>query len=173
MNNYQMKISIDASDMYAFQIYHTYHSLNGVMSLILSVAAFAVVIFAHAKLEPFYIAAYIVAGVVFLLYYPVILKGKASLALSASPVLSHPLLYTFDEKGIMVTADEAAGVEASENSATLPWESVYKVAQTKDIILIYSNKINAYILPVSQISDLEGVKALIKEKLPDHRVVLK
>ena len=168
-----MKISIGARDMYAFQMYHTYHSPNGIMSLILSVAAFAVVIFAHAKLEPFYIAAYIIAGIVFLLYYPVILKGKASLAISASPVLSHPLLYTFDERGITVTADDKAMVETSENSATLPWESVYKVAQTKDLILIYSNKINAYILPVSQISDLDGIKALIKEKLPDHRVVLK
>ncbi len=70
-------------------------------------------------------------------------------------------------------ADETADVPEGDTKAILPWENVFKAVSTKDQLLIYSNKINAYILPLTQVKDYEAIKKLMMKKLPDHRVSLK
>ncbi len=177
MEAVKMDVTVNADDMYRFQMYHTFHTGQGILAIVLGIisiaAGIATPIFIPERVETLDIVFYIGAGLVFLLYYPVSLKKKAPLLIQNSPILSHPLHYTFDEKGITVVADSTADVAEGENTAQLPWENVFKAVSTKDQLLIYSNKINAYILPMSQVTDLDGVIKIMKEKLPSHRLVLK
>ena len=170
-------ISINADDMYRFQMYHTYHTGQGILTIVLGIISIVVGIVTPItvpdRVEPIDIIFYIAAGLVFLGYYPVSLKRKAPMQVENSPILSHPLHYIFDEKGITVVADETAGLSEDENTAVLPWEKVFKAVITKDQLLIYSNKVNAYILPLSQVSDISGIKKLMTEKLPSHRIAFK
>ena len=173
MNEKKMDIKIDADDMYRFQMYHTYHTGQGILSIVLGILSIAVavtfLVTGSERVTTLDIVFYAGVGLVFLGYYPVSLKKKAPMMIESSPILSHPLHYTFDEKAVTVEADGAADVAEGENKAILPWENVFKAVITKDQLLIYSNKINAYILPRSKIDDLDGLKALMTEKLQDFR----
>ena len=40
-----------------------------------------------------------------------------------------------------------------EESAELPWEQIYKMVGTKSNVLVYSSRINAYIIPRAQLGD--------------------
>ncbi len=177
MEEKKLDISIDADDMYRFQMYHIYHSGQGILSIVLGilsiVVAIAAPIMAPDRIQTLDIVFYAGVGIVFLAYYPVALKKKAPQLIKNSPTLSHPLHYTFDEKGITVLADEEADLPEGEDKAFLPWESIYKAVSTKEQLLIYSNKINAYILPLAQIEGYDEIKKLIVSKVPSHRVSLK
>ncbi len=173
MEPVKMDVTIDADDMYRFQMYHTYRTGQGILSIVLGVVSIAIAVISHAKLQPMDIVFYVGVGLIFFGYYPVSLKRKAPMLISGSPILSHPLHYTFDEKGITVEADATADVPEGETKAFLPWENVFKAVSTKDQLLIYSNKVNAYILPLSQVKDYEAIKKLMTEKLPEHRISLK
>ena len=177
MEEKKMDITVSADDMYRFQMYHTFHTGQGILAIILGIISITIAIVAPfaapERIEPIDIVFYAVAGLVFILYYPISLKHKAPILIQNSPTLSHPLHYTFDEKGITVEADASAGINDDDNKAFLPWDNVFKAVITKEQLLIYSNKINAYILPLSQVSDLSGIKRLMTEKLPSHRIAFK
>ena len=62
-------------------------------------------------------------------------------------------------------------VSQGEESATLPWDQVYKMVATKSNVLVYSTRINAYIIPREQLGDKYTELAKIaNEKLPKYRV---
>ena len=170
-------IQIDADDMYKFQMYHTYHTGQGILSIVLGIVSIAagIVLFVSGseRITTLDVVFYIGVGLVFIGYYPISMKKKAPMMISGSAILSHPLHYTFSESGITVEADAAANVAEAESRAVLPWENIFKVTLTKEQLLIYSNKVNAYILPLSKVSDLDNIKALIEKKVADYRLDFK
>ena len=61
-----------------------------------------------------------------------------------------------------------------EQSADLEWKMIYKMVSTKSNLLIYSSRINAYVIPRQQLGEKYCELAEIaKEKLPKYRVKLK
>lgn len=58
--------------------------------------------------------------------------------------------------------------------AKLMWNQVYKMVSTKNNVLVYSNRVNAYVIPRQQLGEEYCELAEIaKEKLPKYRVKLK
>jgi hypothetical protein len=56
----------------------------------------------------------------------------------------------------------------------MPWEAVYKAVSTKRQILIYSTRINAYIIPREQIGDqYDAFVELAGKMLEPYRMRLK
>jgi hypothetical protein len=52
----------------------------------------------------------------------------------------------------------------------LGWKEIYKMISTKSQVLIYSNRVNAYIIPREQLGDqYEDLKAIAKEQLEKYR----
>ena len=43
--------------------------------------------------------------------------------------------------------EEGRNVSQKEESALLPWEQIYKMVATKHNVLVYSSRINAYVIP--------------------------
>ena len=68
-----------------------------------------------------------------------------------------------DEKGFTVSQ--------GEESANLPWDQIYKMVATKSNVLVYSTRINAYIIPREQLGEqYKDLAKIANEKLPKHRV---
>ena len=57
------------------------------------------------------------------------------------------LHYELTDEGIVVKSD------ALDEEALLPWGQVYKAITTRNNFLIYSNRVNAYIIPKAQTED--------------------
>lgn len=109
---------------------------------------------------------YIFAGVLLLLYMPCSLWLRSKQSLKASPVLANTLHYIVDSDGFTVTQGEANGV--------LAWKQIYKMVATKHLVLVYSNRVNAYIIPRAQLGEqYVALAKLAVSKLPKFRVRMK
>lgn len=101
-------------------------------------------------------------------YLPIIYAGvtlwlRSKSALAASEVLRGTLHYLVDENGFTVSQ--------GEESANLPWDQIYKMVATKSNVLVYSTRINAYIIPREQLGEqYKDLAKIANEKLPKHRV---
>jgi hypothetical protein len=109
---------------------------------------------------------YIVVGLLFWFYIPVSLWFRAKATIRTNEVLSGILHYEVSESGFHVTQGEETG--------DLPWDGIYKAVSTKKQILIYTTRINAYIIPREQIGEqYDAFVELAAKQLPSYRLRLK
>ena len=138
-------ITLTAEDMYRFNMYQTYSGFHGWFSIAFSILIFVVAGVTRGKIEAAYTALYIVFGIVFLVYPPVSLYLRSKRTLAMSEVLRGTLHYEVDEEGLHVSQ--------KEESALLPWEQIYKMVATKHNVLVYSSRINAYVVRRAQMGE--------------------
>jgi hypothetical protein len=95
-----------------------------------------------------------------------ILWMRANATIKTNAVLAGTLHYEVSEECIRVTQGEESG--------ELPWDAVYKIVSNDKQVLIYSNRVNAYIIPRTQIGEQYDMFCRIAEKkLEKFRLKLK
>ena len=152
--------------MYRFNLYQTYTGFQGWFSIIFSIVILALSVITYGDVTLNYTLLYAAFGIIFLVYMPVSLWMRSKRSLAASEVLRNTLHYEVGEKGFTVSQGEA--------SAELLWEQIYKMTATKSNVLVYSSRINAYVIPREQLGDKYADLAKIaNEKLPKYRVKMK
>ena len=165
-------ISFDAKiteqDLYRFNLRTVYSSSQGIISVVLAIA---VLVIAFTKKEDFtgnQFALYVLVAILFAVYIPLDLKVRTKARLKTTASLRNPLHYELGEDGIRVVS------EAAEEDALLPWEYVYKIVTTKNALLIYSNRVNAYIIPRSAIDEqYSSIKDYVGTHVEDYKLTLK
>lgn len=159
-------IKLSSKDMFRFNMYQTYSGFQGWFSIILAAVIFGVAVKNYGTVETGMMVMYIFLGVFSLIYIPLTLWLKSKSAINSSDVLKYTLHYEVDEKGFHVSQEEA--------NADLLWEQIYKMTATKSNVLVYSNRVNAYVIPREQLGDqYETLTKLAKEQLPKFRVKMK
>ena len=162
----EFDITLNSKDMYYFSMHHTYTGSQGITSIIMAVLCFAAAVYTYGSVELMNTILYAGFGVLFLLYVPVNLYLRSKRQVLTSDVLQNALHYRIDETGIHTSQKEA--------SADLPWEQVYKVISTRHNVLIYSNRINAYIIPRSQIAEeYDTIRQIAAANVPKFRFKMK
>lgn len=162
----EFDIKLKPKDMYRFNMYQTYTGFHGWFSVVVSILIFIVAKATYGRVETSYTVLYVIFGVIFLFYMPVTLWMRSGHALASSKVLQGTLHYLVDENGLTVSQ--------GEETANLPWNQIYKMIGTKNNVLVYSNRTNAYVIPREQLKDAYGTLAqMAKEQLPDYRVRMK
>lgn len=162
----EFDITLTPRDMYRFNMYQAYSGSQGFISVILSVIAFVMAGMTYGTVELLYTALYIIFGIILLIYIPASLYLRSKQSLAASKVLREPLHYKVTEDGFHVSQ--------GEENAQLPWEQIYKMTATKSLVLVYSSRIHAYVIPRAQLGNsyMELAK-LAGRKLPKHRIKMK
>lgn len=164
--NIEFDITLTPKDMYRFNMYQTYTGFQGWFSVIISVFLFVVAGLTFGEVTGTRTLLYVLLGILFLIYMPVTLYLRSKHNIAVSEVLKHPLHFSVGEKGFTVSQ--------KEESAELPWEQIYKMVGTKSNVLVYSSRINAYIIPRAQLGDkYADLAELGKEKLPKYRIKMK
>ena len=144
----EFDITLTAKDMFRFNLYQTYTGASGWISVIAAVVCFAAAGTKYSERGASY----------------TVLRSKQRIA--ASEVLKNSLHYCVDGEGISVTQGDA--------DAKLMWDQVYKMVSTKNNVLVYSNRVNAYVIPRQQLGEkYRELAEIAKEKLPKYRVKLK
>lgn len=165
----EFDIKLKAKDMFRFNMYQTYTGFSGWSSIIFSIALMGLAGYTYytqgdAVLPR--ILLYVCASILLLVYMPVTLWLRAKQSIKASPVLSETLHYHVDEDGFTVTQGEASGV--------LAWKQIYKMVAIKHLVLVYSGRLNAYVIPRSQLGEYYiPLAKLATSKLPKFRVRMK
>ena len=166
-------IKITDKDMYRFNLYHTYHTFNGIISVVVGIFVFIVLFFVREKLTSTDVMLYIVLGVALLLYSPITLFMRSKAQVAASEVLQNSLCYEFGDDGISVSTNVVLE-KGAENSALLAWKDIYKIVETNRQLLIYSSRVNAYVIPKEQLGEhLADLKDFIRERTDDFRLSFK
>jgi type IV secretory pathway VirB2 component (pilin) len=162
----KMKVSFDvqltSKDLFRFNMYQTYTTTQGPVSIILAILVFVMAGTSIRSGAADYGVLYIVVGIVFLAYIPLTLWTRAKQTMKKNEVLAGVLHYTVSAEGIEVSQKDDTGM--------LGWKEIYKMISTKSQVLIYSNRVNAYIIPREQLGDqYEDLKAIAKEQLESYR----
>lgn len=162
----EFDIKLEPKDMYRFNLYQTYTGFQGWLSIFLAIFLFFAAGATAGTIETTYTILYAAFGGVFLVYLPISLWLRSKKALVSSDVLKGTLHYFVDEKGFQVSQ--------GEKSALLSWEQIYKMTATKHNVLVYSGRINAYVIPKEQLgSHYEQLAQLANKKLPKYRVKMR
>lgn len=162
----EFDVAITSKDMYRFNMYHAYHGFQGIFATIIGIFVLIVAIITYGKIDIMYTILYVVFGVVFLVYVPVSLYMHSKQQILSSEVLRHALHYKVDEEGVHVSQND--------QTADLPWNQIYKVVSTKSNLLIYSSRVNAYVIPRETIgADYETVAKLAEKHLEKYRFKLR
>ena len=162
----EFDIKLTSEDMYRFNMYQTYSGMQGWFSVFVAIFIWAMAVRTYGQVEMSKTVLYAVFGLIFLFYYPILLYTRSKHSLAASQVLSDTLHYTVGENGFLVSQGEA--------NAELKWEQIYKMVATKSNVLVYSNRINAYVIPRKQLGEAYGPLAeLANAKLEKHRVKMR
>lgn len=162
----QLDIQLKEKDLYRFNLFQTYTSSQGIVSIVLAILGVIMAVTSFGGGNIGYGVMYVAFSVIILLYVPISLRGRVKLTLKNNEVLAGVLHYHFTEKEIKVTS--------GEDSGELPWKQIYKMIDTKHNVLIYSGRRNAYVLPKDQIGDNYALlKELAEKSLEPHRVKLR
>lgn len=162
----EFDIKLTTKDMYQFSMYHAYTGSQGILSVIIAGLCIGAAVTTYGSVTSTYTGLYLLFGVLFLFYLPVNLYLRSKRQFLLGEALQKPLHYKIDDTGIHTSQGELTG--------ELPWDMIYKIVATKRSVLIYSSRVNAYILPRTQIEQYyTELKALVKEYLPNYRYKMK
>lgn len=164
----EFDVQLQPKDLYRFNMFQTYTGMSGIISIALGILAFVMAGISAVKpdTQTGYLFMYIVMGIVFWFYVPISLWFRAKSTLKSNQVLAGKLHYEVTEEFIKVTQGKEHG--------ELPWDMVYKIVSTKNMVLIYSSRVNAYIIPMTQIGDQYAAFCEVAEaKLEKFRLKLK
>lgn len=165
--NVSFSVKITEQDLYRYNIHHAYTSTQGIFSIIVAALLIVAWVMKFDSLSVLYRILYPVIALLFLVYIPMNLKLKSKQQMTQE-VFEHPLTYELKDTGIVVTSP------AVDEPSELPWDYIYKIVTWKEYLLIYSNRINAYIIPRDDILDCyDDVIAVIKEHVEDYKLTIK
>ena len=166
-----MKVSFDiqltTKDLYKFNIMQAYKGMQGFLSILLPVLVFAYAVSTFGEVSIGSTLVYVGLGIMFLVYVPVSLWMRVNKIMKdPNNAISKTLHYDFEEDGIRVSVEQ--------ENVEFKWENIFLLKETKDMVLLYTNRINAYILPKEQLrSNYTLLSELAHQKLEKHRIKMK
>lgn len=159
----EFEVTITDKDMYRFNLYHAYHGFQGIFATLIGVWVLIMAVATFGKVAPMYTVLYIVFGIVFLVYVPANLYLRSKRQIASSDVLKQALRYKVDDVGVHVSQ--------GDQTADLEWKQIYKMVSTKSHLLIYSSRVNAYVIPREAIREqYETVVGLAVNHLEGYRL---
>lgn len=159
----EFEVTITDKDMFRFNIYHAYHGFQGILATLVGLWVLFMAVITFSEVSLLYTILYVVLGIVFLVYVPGNLYLRSKKQISSSDVLKNALRYKIDDKGVHVFQ--------GEQTADLEWKQIYKMVSTKRQLLIYSSRVNAYVIPKEAIEDqYETILGLAISHLETYRL---
>ena len=162
-----LDIKLDAKDLFKFNMIQAYRGMQGALSIILPILIFAYAGTAFGTVSIGSTLVYIGLGIMFLVYVPVSLWLRVNKTVKdENNALSKSIHYEFEE--------EAIRVSVGEESVEFKWENVFQMKISGNLLLLYTNRINAYIFPLAQVGDqYESLSKLAHSKLEKYRIKMK
>ena len=160
-------IKVSAKDLFKFNMMQAYRGMQGFLSILLPILVFAYAFTSYGEVSIGSTLVYIGIGILFLVYVPISLWLRVNKIVNdENNALSKSLHYEFEEDVIRVSV--------GEESVEFKWENIFQMKTSGDLLLVYTNRINAYILPLSQVgTQYEDLSKMAHAKLEKYRIKMK
>ena len=162
-----LDIKLDAKDLFRFNMQQAYRGMQGILSIILPILVFAYAVTSFGEVSIGSTLVYVGLGIVFLVYVPISLWLRVNkIVKDENNALSKQLHYEFEEEVIRVSI--------GEESVEFQWENIFQMKTSGPLLLVYTNRINAYVLPLTQVGGkYEELSKLAHAKLEKYRIKMK
>ncbi len=141
-----VKMTYSALRSYIMNTY--YRSLQGISGLVVGFGAIALMAVGWQDLLRTQKVILIIVAALFLVINPLMLMFKAFQQFKLSPSYKKPLNYTFSDKGITVSQEEA--------SQEIAWENICRLFMTGKILAVYTSRLHAFVIPIAELGDERG-----------------
>lgn len=162
MFQYQTKVS----DMYRFLMHHAYVGVSGIINLLISAGALALLFAGAGGGQAFSNLMLILIASLFTIINPILLYYKAAKQVKLTPMFQKPIDYYINEEGILVSQ--------GEEKLLINWTDIWKAVETKQAFYFYLSMRGAYILPKEAfMGQVDAVRKLVMEHATEARKKLK
>ncbi len=151
-------VKLTSKEVFGFLMHNTYSTVSSYLSILLSVAALVGFFYMYDKpnANPAFLVALIAIGLLFTVIQPMMLYFKAKKQIKKNEAINEALNYSISKSGIEVTQ--------GEQSASTSWEEIVRITSTKNLIILYTNRVNAYVIPKNDVEGgLDTLKKIIRE----------
>ena len=162
-----LDIKLNAKDLFRFNMMQAYRGMQGALSIILPILVFAYAVTTYGEVSIGSTVVYVGLGIMFLVYVPISLWLRVNkLVKDENNALSQNLHYEFEEEFIRVSV--------GEESVEFKWENIFQMKTSGSLLLVYTNRINAYIMPLAQVGErYDELSKLAHSKLEKYRIKMK
>ena len=156
-----LDVNLTANDLWKFSMYHSNKGMLGIFNVLFSVAAIFLLLTTWNENTVMYRILLIICALMFTVWQPFVLYLKAAKQAKA-PVIKNTMTLSFSREGIVVSQ--------GEERMELVWENIGRVESIKMMLIVYMDKVHAYLLPDPVTGDKKAALcALFKEQLPPER----
>ncbi len=154
-------IRIAVRDLWRFSMYHANKGYLGFFNVLFTLAALFLLFFQGEQMNLTQRFLLVVCALLFTVWQPMLLWIKAGRQ-AAQKGMKEPVNMIFSDGGIRV--------EQGEESLELAWEDVRRVKRIPGELIIYTDRIHAYLLPDASVGDRrEELAELLRAKLPKEK----
>ncbi|MGL5260676.1 MAG: YcxB family protein [Lachnospiraceae bacterium] len=164
----KLEVKMTHNALYDFLLYHTYSKFTGFLTNVLGMAVvfMGIIMFFIREITIIYLLFYILAGIAFLSYTPLLLWFRAKKQVEKNPEFIESVEYIFADDGI-----EEVRNQSSRNYA---WEEIEKIVSTPKTIGIYYGEEQAMIFPKESFgTQFNSIMKIIIEHIPRDKVKIR
>lgn len=155
------RVRMTANDLWRFSMYHANKGYLGCINLLFTLGALFLLFFMGGQMLLPQRLLLVVCALMFTVWQPMLLWVKARRQAAGSG-MKEPIDMTFTDGGIRV--------EQGGESLELVWDDVRQVKRVPGEIIIYTDRIHAYLLPDAAVgAGREELVKLLREKLPKKK----
>lgn len=157
----EFKVRLTAKELWQFSVYNANKGMLGLVNLIFTAAALFLLVTQWGNVTVPYRFLLILCSMLFTVWQPATLYWKARKQ-AKKPAARNEMTLTFTDEGLKVQQNEQEG--------TLTWEQIFRAERISSMIIIYTDRIHAFLLPKAIMGvEEEGLRKLLKEKMPAYR----
>ncbi len=160
-NEITIEVRMTANDLWRFSMYHANKGYFGVFNVLFTLAVLYLLFFQGAQMALPQRLLLVVCALLFTVWQPLLLMMKARKQ-AAGAGAREPVAMTFSGDGIRV--------EQMGEHLELKWEDVRRVKRIPGELLLYTDRIHAYLLPDDAVGGKkEELVKLFRENLPKEK----
>ncbi len=162
MQEIEFQVKLQTKDLYRFTMRHTYVSIGGIFSLLISFGCLGICLANFRQLVPSTIAVLLIVAALFTVIQPVMLYGKCAAQVKRSKDIKDELSYILSEEGITV--------RQGEEEARIKWYQIRKVVYGGKGIYVYMSPVRAFIFPRECCGERYGeIQRMIGEMIKKYK----
>lgn len=154
-------VQLEAGDLWRFSMYNIYRSVQGIFNIMVTIVALYLLIFKQDIFSYGYVGVLVMLALLLTVTQPFMVFARAKQQ-ARDPVIKEAIDLEFGDQLIIGQAGQETAV---------PWNRVFKVVKTRSMLIIYLDKMRAYLLPLHVVAgDMEELSEIIRGHVPKNQL---
>lgn len=142
MKDIEFDVTLKTGELFSFTMRHTYYSISGIFSLLISLASLVACVATLGKFAMSTTIVLLFIAALFTVIQPLMLYGKCKAQIKRSENINAALHYILTEEEVRICQ--------GEQEASVKWYEIRKAVYAKKGLYLYVSPVRAFIFPKEQ-----------------------